>query len=146
MNGDGIDDLIVGAFPNDAGGSNAGAAYVVFGTTLSVTAVDLDAVALGTGGFRIIGEVGSDNAGVSVSSAWDVNGDGIDDLLGCVFLDVMARRFQPNHRCLRKGRLPAFEKTAATKRGIGERELAHPPRVVLDVAEIGAAFPPRRVP
>ena len=47
VNGDGFDDLIVGAFGNPTGGSNAGAAYVLFGgnftgavSQLSATAVD----------------------------------------------------------------------------------------------------------
>ena len=81
VNGDGIDDVIVGAPRNDGGGSYAGAAYVIFGATSSVSAVNLDDVALGTGGFRITGEVPGDRAGYSVSSAGDVNGDGIDDLI-----------------------------------------------------------------
>ena len=81
VNGDGIDDVIVGATFNDAGVGNAGAAYVVFGASGGLTTVDLDNVALGTGGFRIIGEVPGDEAGVSVSAAGDVNGDGIDDLI-----------------------------------------------------------------
>ncbi|MBL4720950.1 MAG: FG-GAP repeat protein, partial [Alphaproteobacteria bacterium] len=81
VNGDGIDDLLVGAYFNDAAAGNAGAAYVVFGTASSVSAVDLSDVALGTGGFRITGEVAGDQAGKSVSSAGDVNGDGFDDLI-----------------------------------------------------------------
>ena len=81
VNGDGIDDVLIGAFTNGAGGADAGAAYVVFGTTSSVSAVNLDDIALGTGGFRIAGEAANDRVGVSVSSAGDVNGDGIDDLI-----------------------------------------------------------------
>ena len=57
VNGDGIDDLIVGAAVNDSGGTDAGAAYVVFGTTGGFASpVDLDAIAAGTGGFKIQGE------------------------------------------------------------------------------------------
>ena len=81
VNGDGIDDLLVGARGNDAGGSQAGAAYVVFGTTSSVSAVNLDDVALGTGGFKIAGEAAFDLAGTSVSTAGDVNGDGLADII-----------------------------------------------------------------
>ena len=81
VNGDGIDDLIVGAYGNDAGGfPAAGAAYVVFGAASGLTAVNLGTIAMGTGGFRITGEVLSDEAGKSVSSAGDVNGDGFDDV------------------------------------------------------------------
>jgi hypothetical protein len=81
VNGDGYDDLIVGAFNNDAGGADAGAAYVVFGSGVRASGSNLDDVALGTGGFKIIGENASDTAGVSVSSAGDVDGDGFDDLI-----------------------------------------------------------------
>ena len=56
VNGDGFADVVVGARGNDAGGNAAGAAYVVFGAAGGLTAVDLDSIAAGTGGFRIIGE------------------------------------------------------------------------------------------
>jgi hypothetical protein len=36
----------------------------------------------GTGGFVINGESINDHSGYSVSSAGDVNGDGLDDLIG----------------------------------------------------------------
>jgi hypothetical protein len=79
VNGDGLADLIIGANRADPGGrSDAGEAYVVFGRADS-TPVDL--AALGTGGFRIAGIDGGDNAGVSVSGAGDVNGDGLADLI-----------------------------------------------------------------
>jgi len=84
INHDGIDDLIVGAAGNDAGGSNAGAAYVVYGganAALSGGILDLDLVAAGTGGFKIIGENSGDEAGHSVAAAGDINGDGIADLV-----------------------------------------------------------------
>ena len=66
---------------SDAGGVYSGAAYVVFGTTSSVSAVNLDDVALGTGGYKISGEAAGDRAGFTVNTAGDVNGDGIDDLI-----------------------------------------------------------------
>jgi len=81
VNGDGFDDLIVGANFNDAGGSNAGASYVVFGKAGGFATVNLDNIALGTDGFKIIGENAHDYAGRSVSAAGDVNGDGFDDLI-----------------------------------------------------------------
>jgi hypothetical protein len=62
------------------GGSNAGAAYVVFGQAVVPTSVNLADIAAGSGGFKIIGETAFDNAGYSVSGAGDVNGDGFDDL------------------------------------------------------------------
>ena len=81
LNGDGVDDLVIGARLNDGGGVNAGAAYVVFGSAANLTSVSLDTIALGTGGFKITGEAAGDIVGEAVSSAGDVNGDGIDDLI-----------------------------------------------------------------
>ncbi len=81
INGDGYDDIIVGAHGNDAGGTNAGAAYVVYGKATPFTSVNLDDIALGNGGFRIMGENAADGAGFSVSSAGDINGDGYDDII-----------------------------------------------------------------
>jgi Ca2+-binding RTX toxin-like protein len=81
INGDGFDDLIVGATENGAGGANAGAAYVVFGKSGTFDNVNLDDVANGVGGFKIIGEAEGDFAGLSVASAGDINGDGFDDLI-----------------------------------------------------------------
>ena len=86
VDGDGFGDLIVGARNNDEGGSNASAAYVVFGKASGFADVDLGA--LGTDGFQIVGEVMDDRAGTSVSSAGDVNGDGFDDLIaGTPYVD-----------------------------------------------------------
>jgi Ca2+-binding RTX toxin-like protein len=86
VNGDGVDDLLIGALNADPGGdADAGETYVVFGRNTAVGgafAASLDLSALdGTNGFVINGIDASDRSGVSVSSAGDVNGDGIDDLL-----------------------------------------------------------------
>ena len=87
VNGDGFDDLIVGALEDDPNGSNSGASFVVFGKT-DGTAVQLSNVEAGTGGFVINGVTDGDKAGFSVSSAGDVNGDGFDDLIiGALYND-----------------------------------------------------------
>jgi len=86
VNGDGVEDVIVGA--NDAStpeATNAGRAYVLFGgETLADTGVfDLvSPVSLdGSNGFRFDGFLENSDCGKAVSSAGDVNGDGIGDLV-----------------------------------------------------------------
>jgi hypothetical protein len=80
VNGDGLADLIVGAFQADPNGESSGKSYVVFGKADGTTA-NLSDVAAGTGGFAIEGETSGDEAGISVSHAGDVNGDGLADLI-----------------------------------------------------------------
>ena len=81
VNGDGYDDLIVGATGVEVGGSNTGAAYVIFGGPVTPSSIDLSQISAGTGGFKLTGEDPLDFAGKSVSGIGDVNGDGIDDML-----------------------------------------------------------------
>jgi hypothetical protein len=73
VDGDGNDDLLVGAFGNDRGGHAAGAAYLVLGPvtgTLDLSLADA----------TLVGEASSDQAGNFVAGAGDVDGDGHDDL------------------------------------------------------------------
>jgi hypothetical protein len=97
VNGDGIDDLIVGASQASPGGRiNAGEGYVVFGSTQDFPAVLPLASLLsgdGSAGFVLTGINADDRAGYSVNAAGDVNGDGIDDLIaGAPFADPSGRR------------------------------------------------------
>jgi Ca2+-binding RTX toxin-like protein len=82
VNGDGFDDVIIGAPSADPGGRNAaGESYVVFGKASGFDS-SLDLAALdGTNGFRLDGIGALDQSGTAVSSAGDLNGDGFDDLL-----------------------------------------------------------------
>ena len=81
FNGDGYDDLIIGAFGTDNNGVGSGSSYVVFGKASGFDAsIDLSALD-GINGFRLDGKSRYDYSGVSVSSAGDVNGDGYDDLI-----------------------------------------------------------------
>jgi Ca2+-binding RTX toxin-like protein len=81
VNGDGFADIIVGARGADSNGQDSGSSYVVFGKAggfgrkIELSALD------GIGGFRIDGEHVGDSSGYVVSSAGDVNGDGLSDLL-----------------------------------------------------------------
>ncbi len=82
VNGDGFDDLLIGAYRASASGNakfSAGDSYVIFGKASLPGTIDL--ANLGTAGIRIFGADIFDQSGRSVSSAGDVNGDGFDDLL-----------------------------------------------------------------
>ena len=84
VNGDGVDDILIGALNADPNGNTSGETYVVYGRTTGFDAsLDLSSLATGNGstGFVINGIDAGDRSGISVSSAGDVNGDGVDDLL-----------------------------------------------------------------
>ena len=82
INGDGIDDLIIGASGADPNGNNrAGSSYVVFGSNNGLAHPFELSTVNGSNGFVINGLVQQDGLGGSVSAAGDVNGDGIDDLI-----------------------------------------------------------------
>ncbi|MBL8965176.1 MAG: FG-GAP repeat protein, partial [Phycisphaerae bacterium] len=80
VNGDGLADVIVGAYGSDIKGDTSGRAYVVFGKT-GVVPVELSAVAMGQGGFAIDGEKQYDKTGTTVGGVGDVNGDGLCDVI-----------------------------------------------------------------
>lgn len=91
-NGDGLDDVLIGAWGAQ---SNVGAAYVVFGRT-ATTPINLADVQSDTGdhGYAInyTPEVGGGSFGFSASSAGDVNADGLDDVIvGSHYLDPLGR-------------------------------------------------------
>ena len=79
INGDGFDDLVIGAALDDTADNNAGAVYVVFGDSGIADSVDLTALN-GTNGFMIEGLDADDQLGLVVQSLGDVSGDGRDDL------------------------------------------------------------------
>ncbi len=77
VDGDGLADLLVGAWQNGDGGGRAGKAYLLFGASLAtLTSVDLS-----TADHAFVGEASRDGAGAAVASAGDVDGDGLDDIL-----------------------------------------------------------------
>ena len=81
FNGDGFDDVIIGAAGADPNGNSSGDSYVVFGHA-SGFAASLDASSLnGANGVRINGEAAGDYSGAWVGPAGDVNGDGFADLI-----------------------------------------------------------------
>jgi hypothetical protein len=63
VNGDGLDDLIIGAHhANLSGKTKAGKSYVVFGKQ-DTYPIELSAIATGKGGFVIKGESAGDRSG-----------------------------------------------------------------------------------
>ncbi|MEM1080287.1 MAG: integrin alpha, partial [Pseudomonadota bacterium] len=84
VNGDGLADLIIGAPEADGGGYSSGESFVVFGKADSGR-VNLLTLQQNSNGFQIDGPGAADRAGISVSGAGDVNGDGLDDLIVGVY-------------------------------------------------------------
>ncbi|WP_062226090.1 Ig-like domain-containing protein [Aureimonas frigidaquae] len=95
VNGDNIADMLISA--TDAigdSGTRSGVTYVVFGTRQPTANIQLSAIAAGQGGFVIQSGASNTEAGYSVSTAGDVNGDGYADiLLGDLGYDVIGRAY-----------------------------------------------------
>jgi FG-GAP repeat protein len=79
INGDGYDDLVIGA-PGHGGGR--GSSYLVFGGPGVGNSGDITLSNLnGSNGFRLDGELNDYQSGLSVSAAGDINDDGYADLV-----------------------------------------------------------------
>lgn len=73
FNGDGQDDLLIGAAAANTDDSDAGIAFVVYGP--------MSAGSLSDAGAALSGNSRSDSAGFALTSPGDIDGDGIDDML-----------------------------------------------------------------
>jgi hypothetical protein len=81
VNGDGFDDLIIGATGVHVNGYDSGAAYVVFGKASGFgAAFDISSLN-GSNGFEIDGAAALDSLSWSIASAGDINGDGFADVI-----------------------------------------------------------------
>ena len=74
FDGDGADDFLIAAQYNNAGGTKAGAVYIVSGTLTG----NLD---LSSASTKFVGEEAGDEAGSSLRAAGDTDGDGNEDIL-----------------------------------------------------------------
>ena len=80
FDGDGYDDLIIGAYRAGPNGSYSGQTYLVFGGATLGSVINLSSLD-GSNGFILNGINGGDNSGYSVSGAGDINGDDYDDII-----------------------------------------------------------------
>ncbi|NCG20123.1 MAG: hypothetical protein GWP91_14030, partial [Rhodobacterales bacterium] len=71
---DGFDDLVIGAEFDDAGGENAGAAWLVHGPITN-------SLSLATSAHQLIGATSGSHAGHAVAGVYDADGDGRRDVL-----------------------------------------------------------------
>jgi hypothetical protein len=91
FNGDGFDDVVIGAMFADTNGGNAGSGHVVFGRSAGTFPATLGLGTItGAEGLRFDGEGGDQHLGTAIADAGDVNDDGVSDLI------IGAYRAQPN--------------------------------------------------
>lgn len=78
VNDDGFQDFIVGANLNDDNGTNAGAAYLLYGSPSLSSSYRIDGAGVDV---TFLGKSASSSFGVAVSGVGDVNNDGFPDLI-----------------------------------------------------------------
>ncbi len=117
VDGDGLEDVIIGAIGNSEGGSQAGAAYLILG---SASPGDVD---LSSADAEYSGEEYRSYAGASVSTADDVNGDGFGDLVVGAYGNVDGGTYNGAAYLLLGGPSPGdLDLSAADARYTGEAD------------------------
>lgn len=84
LNGDGIEDLAVGANTDDVGGNGTGAAYILFMKPNGTVGSNVR-IGQGSGGFG--GTINSTNFGSSVANIGDLDDDGVTDIAVGAYTD-----------------------------------------------------------
>lgn len=88
INSDGFDDLLIGAYRNDDGGTDAGAVYILLGSPNLAADIRMDGAGADS---TVIGKSPTDTdtlLGYGVGGGGDINGDGFDDaVMGAFFND-----------------------------------------------------------
>ena len=77
VDGDGLPDLLTGAYNNDDSAVNAGKSYLLLGASLGEPGL----YGIEEADYHLRGEQAGDESGLVVSGAGDVDGDGLDDVL-----------------------------------------------------------------
>ena len=117
VNGDGYDDVIIGAQYADYNGIHSGSTYVVFGKESGFSRTTALSELDGSDGFRIDGDSANDSSGYSVSLAGDINGDGYDDII------VSARQTDSNEHRANGSSYVIFGKESGFSRTMNLSEL-----------------------
>ena len=77
VDGDGLDDVLIGVRENDEAANRAGKSYLVLGASMAVGGER----SLASAAVVFLGEGSNDLSGAGVAGAGDVDGDGLDDIL-----------------------------------------------------------------
>lgn len=78
MDGDGVPDLIMGAYGSDQAGLDAGKTYLIPGSSL---VGETGERGVEEGAYMFLGEAADDASGHALRTAWDVDGDGLHDFV-----------------------------------------------------------------